>query len=90
MEQFQRRYPGNAAVTSNLEQLVNGIAISATEDAHEDHAAVSPSGAATGAVAPERKILANIAWRSQLQQDYMAAQADTDALQRLHAAAAQG
>ena len=90
LEQFQRRYPGNAAVTSNLEQLVNGIAISATEDAHEDHAAVSPSGAATGAVAPERKILANIAWRSQLQQDYMAAQADTDALQRLHAAAAQG
>lgn len=55
LEQFQRRYPGNAAVTSNLEQLVNGIAISATEDAHEDHAAVSPSGASTGAVAPKEK-----------------------------------
>ncbi len=90
LQKFLESYPGDAPVNRSLAQLINGTAISVTASAEENHIAAAPRTIAINDAAPAGELLANIAQRSLLQQDYMVAQADTDALQRLHTAAAQG
>lgn len=90
LQEFLKSHPGDAPVNRSLAQLVNGTEISVTADAEENHIAVVPPRIAINVAAPDGELLANIAQRSLLQQDYMVAQADADARQRLHAAAAQG
>lgn len=90
LSQFIAEYPKNEIARNALMQFSSGKEIFKGDGGQKQRFADVPQDLYVNSQSPAEKVLTSIAQRSQLQQDYMVAQADTHALQRLHAAAAQG
>ena len=90
LQNFLKNHVGGEPVRRTLTRLLNGNAVTLNDESEENQIAVPLPRVSINVTAPAGELLTNIKERSRLQQDYMAAQADANARQRLHTAAAQG